>query len=129
VVTEFLRQMMAEVPPGSDPKVPPATDAAIMTWMSGQGWNVAPARREMDPETGFYVWREEEPRIGKSHALWIAESMVRNLSAGAVVAILNKEGMAEELRISFKVRIEERGAEYRVSAVPRSSGEVKRMDL
>jgi hypothetical protein len=30
--------------------------------------------------------------------------------------------MAEEMRISFKVRIQERGDEYRVSVVPRASG-------
>jgi hypothetical protein len=121
--------MMASALPESDPEVPPATDAAIVAWMRGQGWNVASARSETDPETGFYVWQEVEPRIGRSHALWIAESMVRDLSAEALVTVLSEEGIAEEIRISFKVRIEERGAEYRVSVVPRPSGEMKRMDL
>jgi len=42
--------------------------------------------------------------------------------------VLNSEGMAEEIRISFKVRIEERGDGYRVSIVPRRSGESRRQE-
>jgi hypothetical protein len=109
--------------------VPPETDAAIAAWMKDQGWTVARARSERDPESGFYVWQEDEPRVGRSHAVWIAESMVRDLSAEDLVAVLEEEGMAEEIRISYKVRIEERGDGYRVSVVPRPSGEMKRLDL
>jgi hypothetical protein len=109
--------------------VPPETDAAIAAWMKKGGWKVAPARRETDPESGFYVWQEDEPRVGRSHAVWIAESMVRDLSAEDLVAVLEDEGMADEIRISYKVRIEERGDGYRVSVVPRPSGEMKRPDL
>jgi hypothetical protein len=82
----------------------------------------------MDPETGFYVWHEDQPRIGRAHALWIAEPIVGRLTAEELVAVLIDEGIADEIRISFKVRIEERGDGYRVSVVPRPSGEMKRLD-
>jgi hypothetical protein len=49
--------------------------------------------------------------------------MLRHLPAPDLVRVLNSEGVAEAIRISFKVRIEERGSEYRVSVVPRASGE------
>ena len=94
--------------------------------MRDYGWKVAPARWEMDPDAGFHLWQEDEPAIGRSHALWIIESMVRQLSAAQLVQVLNSEQVAEELRINFKVRIQERGAEYRVSTVPRRSGEQRR---
>ena len=103
-------------------------DAAVSAWMRNQGWIVGPPRWEMDPETRFYVWQEAEPATGRSHALWVAESMLTHLSAEQLVAVLNSEGLAEEIRISFKVRIEERGDEYRVSVVPRRSGESRRQE-
>ena len=63
-----------------------------------------------------------------SLALWIDESMVRELSADRLVQGLDREGVAEEIRINFKVRIQERGAEYRVSVVPRRSGQQRRLE-
>jgi hypothetical protein len=110
------------------PEVPHQTNAAVVAWMKSHGWDVAPARWEMDPEAGFHVWQEDEPPIGRSHALWVAESMVRLLTSEELVSVLTSEGVAEDLRISFKVRIEERGSEYRVSIVPRRSGESRRQD-
>jgi hypothetical protein len=109
-------------------EVPPQTNAAVVAWMKNHGWDVAPARWEMDPEAGFHVWQEEEPPIGRSRALWVAESMVRLLTSDELVRVLNSEGVAEDLRISFKVRIEERGSEYRVSIVPRRSGDWRRQE-
>src|SRR3954464_3981873 len=106
-------------------EVSPAINLAVIAWMKNHGWTVLPARWEMDPETGFHVWQEDEPGVGRSHALWIAEPMARRLTAAELVAVLNSEGVAEDMRISFKVRIEERGDEYRVSVVPRPSGEMK----
>jgi hypothetical protein len=82
----------------------------------------------MDPDAGFHVWQEEEPVGERSHALWVSESMVQNLSAEDLVKVLNSEDMAEEMRVSFKIRIQERGSEYRVSIVPRSSGEWRRQE-
>lgn len=114
---------MADFTLGSNPQVPPETNEAVARWMRNEGWNVAPARWEMDPDGGFYIWQEDEPQRGRSHALWVAESMVRNLSAEQLVGVLGSEGLAEEIRISFKVRIQERGDGYRVSIVPRRSGE------
>ncbi|MDQ3223980.1 MAG: hypothetical protein M3Q75_11000, partial [Gemmatimonadota bacterium] len=61
-------------------------------------------------------------------ALWISESMVRRLSAEQLVETLNSEDIGEEIRISIKIRIEERGDGYRVSAVSRKSGEWKRAE-
>jgi hypothetical protein len=120
--------MMTDFSPESTPQVPPESDAAIVAWMGKQGWNVAPARWEMDPEAGFHVWQETEPTAARSHALWIAQSMVRHLSADQLVQVLNNEGVAEDVRISFKIRIEERGDEYRVSIVPRRSGEWRKQE-
>ena len=103
-------------------------DAAVADWMRDHGWDVGPPRWEAEPETRFSVWQEEEPAIGRSHALWIAESMLQRLSAEQLVAVLDAEGLAEEIKINFKVRIEERGDEYRVSVVPRRSGESRRLE-
>jgi hypothetical protein len=96
--------------------------------MGKHGWHVAPAQWKMDPEAGFHVWQETEPTAGKSHALWIAESMVQNLSAEQLVNVLDSEGMADEIRISLKMRIQERGNGYRVSIVSRRSGEWRRQE-
>lgn len=119
---------MAECTMGSDPQVAVETNAAIVAWMRNQGWNVAPARWQMEPEAGFHVWQEGEPTGERSHALWVAESMVRHLSADQLVEVLNREDMAEEIRISFRIRIEQRGDEYRVSVVSRRSGEWKKLE-
>jgi hypothetical protein len=54
--------------------------------------------------------------------------MIRHLGPRELVAVLDREQVAEAIRVSFKVRIEERGAEYRVSVVPRRSGEIRRTD-
>lgn len=113
---------------GRHPQVPPETDAAIASWMGIQGWKVGPARWETDLEAGFHVWQEEEPTGDRSHALWVSEAMVRHLSAERLVQVLNSEDMADEMRISYKIRIEERGDEYRVSVVPRRSGEWRRQE-
>jgi hypothetical protein len=110
------------------PRLPPETDSAVAAWMRRLGWNVSPARWESDPERGFHVWQEDEPAIGRSHALWVDEFMVRHLSAEELVKVLNQEGVVEDIRVSFRVRIEERGAEYRVSPVPRRSGESRRQE-
>ena len=120
--------MTTDLTVSRNPQVPPESDAAIVAWMGNQGWKVAPARWEMEPEAGFHVWQETETSAGKSHALWIDESMVRRLSAEQLVSVLNSEGMAEELRISLKMRIQERGDGYRVSIVSRRSGEWKRQE-
>lgn len=111
-----------------NPAIPPEIDVGISTWMRSHGWQVTTARWEMDPETGFHIWQEEAPQVGRSHALWVAEPMVRHLKAEELIDVLNRERVAEEMRISFKVRIEERGAEYRVSIVPRRSGEFRRQE-
>ncbi len=121
-----MGSMMTDFTPASGPQVPPESNAAIAAWMGNQGWNVGPARWEMDPEAGYHVWQEDKPTGDRSHALWVAESMVRHLPAEQLVEVLNSEGMAEEIQISFKVRIQERGDGYRVSVVPRRSGEWKR---
>ena len=101
----------------------------MSAWMRGRGWQVNPVRWEVDdPNMGFYVWQEEAPSMGKGHALWLDEAMIRHLKAKELVQVLEREAVAEEIRISYKVRIEERGAGYRVSVVPRKSGEFKRME-
>ena len=76
---------------------------------------------------GFYVWQEEVSSIGKVHALWLDEAMIRHLKAKELVQLLERESVAEEIRINYKVRIEERGAGYRVSVVPRRSGEFRQV--
>ena len=96
--------------------------------MKSHGWNVAPPRRANDPDLVFYVWQEEEPSIGRAHALWIDESMLSDLSAEQLIQVLDHERVAEDIRINFKIRIQERGAEFRVSVVPRRSGEQRRVE-
>lgn len=123
-----MGRMMADYTLGANPDLPPESDAAIAAWMRNQGWKVVPARREMEPETGFYVWQEDEPRIGRSHALWVAEYMLRHLSAEQLINVLNSEHLAEEIRVNFKVRLEERGDGFRISIVPRRSGESRRQE-
>jgi hypothetical protein len=107
----------------SAPQVPPESDAAIVTWMKEQGWDAAPARWRVEPESGFHVWQEKIAQPGRAHALWISEAMVRQLSSKQLIRVLNDEEIAQEIRISLKIRIEQRGDEYRVSVVSRSSGE------
>ena len=60
------------------------------------------------------------------HGLWIAEPMVSGLSAEELIGVLEGEAVAEEIQISFKVRIQERVAGDRISVVPRRSGEYRR---
>jgi hypothetical protein len=112
----------------STPRVPPETDAAVIAWMGEQGWKVGPARWEIDAEVGFHVWQESGGLARISRALWISQGMVRNLKPEQLIGVLDKEEMAQEIRISLKVRIEERGSEYRISVVPRRSGEWPRQE-
>ena len=114
------------IDPIAGPSVPPETDAAVSAWMRKHGWKTAGARWEMEPETGFYVWEEEAPEGSRTHALWVEDAMVQHRTAEELVQVLKREGMVEEIRISFRVRIEERGAEYRISVVPRKSGGFRR---
>jgi hypothetical protein len=95
--------------------------------MTGHGWRVAPAQWAMDPETGFYVWQEQKAQ-GEVYALWAAEPMIGHLSARELVDVLNSEGVAEDLRTSFRVQIQERGDEYRVRPAPRRPRESRRQD-
>jgi enolase-phosphatase E1 len=120
---------------GPAPEVSPAhpplrrkTREAVADWMSRQGWRVSKAGWQQEPELGFHVWEEEAPSDGRPHALWVDDSMVRKLTPEELVGVLDREEVAGEIRISYKVRIEERGAEYRVSVVPRRSGEFRRQD-
>ncbi|HEY8195384.1 MAG TPA: hypothetical protein VIG04_00285 [Gemmatimonadales bacterium] len=103
--------------------MPPEINAAVIAWMGEQGWKVGPARWETEPEAGFHVWQENGGLARISRALWVSESMVRHLKTEQLIGVLDREEMAQEIRISLKVRIEERGAEYRISVVPRRSGE------
>ena len=105
-------------------RIPPDTDAAVVRWMHAHGWKVGPANRQVEPEGEFYVWREESDGV-KSHALWVAETMVHNLRPDQLVEVFKRERLAEDLRVSFRIRIVERGTEFRVSLVPRRSGEFK----
>jgi hypothetical protein len=116
---------MTDAKPGSNPKIPSKIDSAIVAWMKQHGWTVAKARWEMEPELGFFVWQEIGKSPGTSHALWVSDSMVRRLSAEQLIAVLDKEEMDQEIRISLRMRIEERGSEYRISVVSRRSGEWK----
>jgi enolase-phosphatase E1 len=110
------------------PPIPADTEAAVSAWMRGRGWRVRTVGWEVDdPNMGFYVWQEEVRSTGKVHALWLDEAMVRHLEPKELVRVLERESVAEEIRISYKVRIEERGDGYRVSVVPRRSGEFRQV--
>jgi hypothetical protein len=110
------------------PELPAGADAAITGWMKRHGWTVLPARREKDPDAAFYVWQEDVFRVGRPHALWVEEPVIGHLPPDELIRVLDREGVAEEIRINFRVRIQQRGAEYRVSPVPRRSGEQKRQE-
>ena len=114
---------MTDVTP--NPAVSTEIDTAVTKWMKKHGWTVSPARWEIEPESGFHVWQETGRSVGTSHALWISESMVRHLSAKQLIQVLDSEEMDQEIRISIRMRIEERGSEYRISVVSRRSGEWK----
>jgi hypothetical protein len=115
-------------PKSGNPQVSPEMDAAVAGWMKNHGWNVGSPWREMDPEGAFHIWQEEGARVGRSHALWIAEPIALGLSAEQLVNVLNSEGIAQEIRINYKIRIQERGDGYRVDIVSRRSGETRRLD-
>ena len=119
---------MTESTSANHSQVPLDADAAIIAWMGTHGWRVASGRWYLDPDGGFHIWQEPVPTTGGNHAIWIAESMVGRLSAEQLVEALNREDVADEIRISIKVRIQERGDGYRVSAVSRSSGEWQRVE-
>ena len=106
-------------------RIHPDTDAEVVRWMNGHGWKVGAAVRHEEPEGGFYVWREDGGKEVNSHTLWVAETMVSKLGPQELIAVFKRERLAEDLRISFRIRIEERGTEYRVSLVPRRSGEFR----
>jgi hypothetical protein len=82
----------------------------------------------MDPDGGFHVWQEKGPKTGGTHALWVSESMVKRLTAAQIVEALNRHDVVDDLRVSRKVRIQERGDEYRVSVVSRRSGEWEKQE-
>jgi hypothetical protein len=106
-------------------RLPTETDAAVSRWMRHHGWEAASTGyRELGPGRGFYAWEESKPESVRAHGLWIAESMGRQLPAAELLVVLEREGVAREIRINFRVRIEERGAEYRIALVPRHSGRV-----
>ena len=113
---------------GSSSQTPAETDVAVGAWMAKHGWRSAPGRLHVDPDGGFHIWQEQGPKPGGTHALWVSEAMVRRLSAERIVEALDREDVADEIRVSLKIRIEERGDEYRVSVVSRSSGEWKRVE-
>jgi hypothetical protein len=116
---------MTDTTPGSTPKVPAKTDTAIVAWMKQHGWTAAKARWEMESEMGYHVWQETGKSPGTAHALWVSDPMIRRLSAEQLIGVLDQEEMDQELRISLRMKIEERGSEYRISVVSRRSGEWK----
>jgi enolase-phosphatase E1 len=134
VIHSFDGLLVPLSPPRPDgtlpmPPIPAETDAAVSAWMRSRGWQVNPVRWQLeDPNMGFYVWQEEAPSMGKAHALWVDEAIIRHLKPDELIEVLKREAVPEEIRISYQVRIEERGADYRVSVVPRRSGEFRRME-
>jgi hypothetical protein len=114
---------MTDVTP--NPAVSPEIDTAVTKWMKKHGWTVGRARWEIEPGSGFHVWQETGRPPGLSHALWVSESMIKQLSARELIQVLDSEEMDQEIRISIRMRIEQRGSEYRISVVSRRSGEWK----
>jgi enolase-phosphatase E1 len=126
-LTARINHIAREVSP-AHPSLPAETSEAVTQWMGRHGWRVNKGSWQQEPEAGFHFWEEQAPSDGRPHALWVEESMVRRLTPEELVRVLDQEGVAGEIRISYKVRIEERGAEYRVSVVPRKSGEFRRQE-
>ena len=84
-------------------------DTAVREWMKGEGWpRTERAVFEPDPQTGFWVWREE--RFGEpSPTLAIHESLVRYSAPQELTAILRVVGVADALRRHSRVRLWEGG--------------------
>jgi hypothetical protein len=75
-------------------------DLAIRAWMKAEGLPVDSTRYYADEEV--YAWRHEFP--GGSPTLWIARAVLEQHDAGAVVAGLNRLGVAARMRAAPKAR-------------------------
>jgi hypothetical protein len=91
--------------------VPLDKDAAIITWIKGQGWGDATyVRAKIDPGFGFHVWRGRDPNSGKAVRLEIGDMTLRALSAHDLGQVLTELRVAEELRSGGRARVGKRMA-------------------
>jgi hypothetical protein len=81
-------------------KPTPITDAAVREWMKAQGLPVGSTRYYIDEEV--YAWRHET--TGGSPTLWIARPVLEANDPAALVAALDRLGMANRMRAAPKAR-------------------------
>ena len=81
-------------------KPSPGMDEAIRGWMKAQGLSVASTRYYFEEEV--YAWRHESP--GGSPTLWIARPVLEDVDAEALVAGLERLGVADRMRGAPKSR-------------------------
>ena len=75
-------------------KPSPAVDAAVRQWMTAQELPVNSTRYYFDDEV--YAWRHE--LSGVSPTLWIARPVLEEQSASALLAALDRLGLARRMR-------------------------------
>jgi len=84
----------------ADWKPPPITDAAIRDWMKAQALAVGSTRYYFYEEV--YAWRHETTT--GSPTLWIARTVLEENDPAALVAALDRLGMANRMRTAPKAR-------------------------
>jgi hypothetical protein len=96
------------MPSEAEWKPPPITDAAVREWMKSQGLQVGSTRYYSDEEV--FAWRHEAgggsssaPGSG-SPTLWIARTVVEDNDPAALVAALDRLGIADRMRAAPKTR-------------------------
>ncbi len=96
------------MPSEADWKPPPITDAAVREWMKRQGLQVGSTRYYSDEEV--FAWRHEAgggsstaPGSG-SPTLWIARTVLEDNDPAALVAALDRLGIADRMRAGPKTR-------------------------
>jgi hypothetical protein len=75
-------------------KPAPAIDRTVRDWMKTQGLPVDSTRYYLDNEV--YAWRHGSPE--GSPTLWIARPVLEEHDAGALVAALERLGVADRMR-------------------------------
>ena len=91
-----------------------AIDAAVRQWMDRHGFKVNSTRYYFDEEV--YAWRHEMAEA--SPTLWVARTVLEDSDPGALVAGLERLGIAKRMRGAPKARflVAEEGGQLTVTA-------------
>ena len=104
---------------GSDDWEPsPAVDAAVRQWMTAQGLPVNSTRYYVDEEV--FAWRHD--LSGASPTLWIARPVLEDKSTSALVAALDRLGVAGRMRDTPNARFLVVDEDGRIEVTPWQHG-------